>query len=236
MKNNSENFTEVPFIRVLGEIVAVWTLANIGYYLVLPMFGLQLSYNSFPVAIALYFFIWAVASIFIFWKVYKRWFGFDSHVWLSGVLSLGSALVLLVLVYLFSLLPVISGPSLSAYTDILFATPWYFLPKSIEILVQQLLITVLVLELFFRFQTLKNVVIGYALCFGGAHIVLYILNGAPAPYSIAMTLGAFLSSLMFPYLILKVRGGFVYSYMIHFVFYILLASLLHVLPLPGYVI
>lgn len=236
MTDQAQNNIQVPLFKVLGKIIAVWTLANIGYYLVLPVFGLKLSYNSSPVAIAIYFLAWAVASIFIFWSVYKKWLKFDYHIWLSGLLSLVSAGLLLGLIYLFSLIPVIRGPSLSTYTDILFATPWYFLPKSIEILIQQLLITVLVLELFFRFHTLKNVVIGYALCFGGAHFILFFLNGAPVPYSILMTVGAFLSSLMFPYLILRVRGGFIYSYMIHFVFYIILAMLLHIWPSPGYVI
>ncbi|HBD25001.1 MAG: hypothetical protein A2566_00435 [Candidatus Zambryskibacteria bacterium RIFOXYD1_FULL_40_13] len=50
------------------------------------------------------------------------------------------------------------------------------------------------------------------------------------------SLGAFLSSFVFPYLMLRVRGGFVYAFMIHFVFYILIAILLHARPPPGYVI
>jgi hypothetical protein len=51
-----------------------------------------------------------------------------------------------------------------------------------------------------------------------------------------MTGGAFVSSLIFPFLILRVRGGFVYAYMIHFIFYVILAMLLHAWPPPGYVI
>jgi hypothetical protein len=155
---------------------------------------------------------------------------------LYGGLSIVSAGVMWGLLYLFSKFSIPSGPILSPYTDILFATEWYFLPKSIEILVQQLLVTVLVLELFFRFHTLKKVVIGYVLCFGGAHIVLYLLNGAPTPYALIMTGGAFLSSSVFPYLMLRVKGGFVYAYLIHFAFYVVLAMLLHTWPPPGYVI
>jgi hypothetical protein len=51
-----------------------------------------------------------------------------------------------------------------------------------------------------------------------------------------MTLGAFFSALIFPYLMLKVRGGFVYAYMIHFAFYLFLAMFLQLFPVPGFVV
>jgi hypothetical protein len=139
-------------------------------------------------------------------------------------------------VYVFSFLPIPHGPLIAPYTDILFATPWYFLPKAVEILVQQLLIAVLVLELYHAFKTLKEVIVAYAVCFGGAHIALFFFNGSSTDYSIIMTVGALLTSLIFPRLILNVRGGFVYTFMIHFVFYILLATILHIVPPPGYII
>ncbi|MDQ5969134.1 MAG: hypothetical protein QG579_291 [Patescibacteria group bacterium] len=231
-----EQNPQIPFYKVLGEITAIWTLANIGYYFFLPLFGFELSYNSSPVAIAVYFLIWAIIAVFNFRGVYSKWLDHDSHIWLYGVLSVASSGIILGLIYLFSKFTVPTGPVLSPYTDILFATQWYFLPKSIEILVQQLLVTVLVLELFFRFHSLKKVVIGYVVCFGGAHVVLYLLNGAPTSYALVMSGSAFLSSLIFPYLMLRVRGGFVYAYLIHFVFYVVLAMLLHTWPPPGYVI
>jgi hypothetical protein len=195
-----------------------------------------LSYNSSPIAISIYFAIWAVITIFNFWGLYRKWFDKHLHIWLYGGLSIVSAGLIWGLIYLFSQFSTPSGPLLSPYTDILFATTWYFLPKALEILIQQLLVTVLVLELFFRFESIKKVLLGYVLCFGGAHVVLYLLNGAPLPYSIIMTGGAFVSSLIFPFLILRVRGGFVYAYMIHFIFYVILAMLLHAWPPPGYVI
>jgi len=105
-----------------------------------------------------------------------------------------------------------------------------------EILVQQLLVSVLVLELYFNFHSLKAVIIGYAICFGGAHIILFFLNGSAIFYSLFMTISAFLTSLVFPYLMLRVRGGFIYAYVIHFSFYIILAVLFHTFPPPGYVI
>jgi hypothetical protein len=220
----------------MGEIAALWTLANVGYYIVLPLFGYQLSYNSAPIVISGYFLLWALISTAYFWNLFKKNVAKNYHIWIYGILSLGSAALIWGLLYLFSFLPILQGPHLSAYTDILFATPWYFLPKSIEILVQQVLITVLVLEFYSRFNSLKETIGSYAICFGGAHIILFSINGTPTLYAITMIVGSLLSALIFPYLILRVRGGFVYSYMIHLIFYILLAMLLRTLPLYGYIL
>jgi len=236
MRIKTDKNIHAPLYIVLGEIAALWVLANVGYYTILPIFGYQLSYNSAPIVIAGYFLLWALISIVNFWELFKKHFKAKYHIWTYGILSLGSAALIWGLLYLFSFLPILKGPHLAPYTDILFATPWYFLPKSVEILVQQTLIAVLILEFYFRFNSLKETIISYAICFGGAHVLLFYIGSAPTQYAVIMTLGSLLSSLIFPYLILRVRGGFVYSYMIHLVFYILLAILLHTWPLPGYIL
>jgi hypothetical protein len=213
----------------------LWALANLGYYLIFYVFGSGLSYNSAPVAIAFYFLVWVFVSIFYFWKLFSRWFTLDSLIWVYGALSLAFAACIWELLYIFSLFPVLRGPELAPYTDILFATPWYFLPKAIEIWVQQILISILILEFYVHFRSLKKVIAGYALCFGGAHVLLFSLTGAPTQYALFMTTGAVLSSFLFPYLILRVKGGFVYTYVLHLLFYIFLAMFLHAWPPPGYI-
>lgn len=235
MHINTDNNIHAPLYIVLGEIAALWVLANVGYYVILPVLGYQLSYNSAPIVIAGYFLLWALISTAYFWNLLKKNVIKKHHIWIYGILSLGSAALIWGLLYLFSFLPILRIPQLPFNTDILFSTPWYFLPKSIEILVQQILITVLVLELYFRFNSLKETVIGYAICFGGAHILLFSINGAPTPYALLMIVGSLLSALIFPYLILRVRGGFIYAYTIHLVFYIILATLLRTFPLYSYV-
>ncbi|MCE9628850.1 MAG: hypothetical protein K8Q91_02520 [Candidatus Vogelbacteria bacterium] len=223
-----------PLYKVLGQITILWSGANIGYYWLLPLFGYQLSYNSTPIIIALYFLIFAVISIFLFWDLFSSWVEPDYHIWLYILLSLGFSATISVLLYGFSFLPVLQGFRFPPYTDILFATPWYFLPKATDILLQQVLITALILAFHFRFECLKKVAVGYILIFGGAHIILFILNSSPTPYAIFMTLGSIVSGLFFPYLLIRVRGGFVYNYVIHFSFYLILATTLHLLPPPGY--
>ncbi len=222
-----------PFLSIL-KIAVLWSLAIGGYYFVLPKFGLSLSYNSDPFYISLYFSVWLIFAVWYFRNILGRWIGGHSQIWLNILYSLGGAVALCGLVYLLSLLPLLQGPLRAPYTDLLFATPWYFLPKSIEILIQQLLITVLVAVLFFKYNSLKKVIIGYIVCFGGAHIILFLFSGASTAYAIIMTVGAFLTAFVFPYLLLKIRGGFVYAYLIHFSFYVVLAFLIHAWPPPGY--
>jgi len=234
--SNHKNQNQKSLFRIFFEIVAVWTVANIGYYTVIPYFGFQISYNSSPIAISIYFFLWSVFCAIYFREVYLRKFRADSRIWLYGFLSLASALLLFGLVKTFSLMPELYGPILSTYTDLVLATPWYFLPKALEILVQQLLLTVLIIELASKFHTLQKVVFYYLLAFAGAHILQFYISSAPAQYAVVFTISAMLSAFVFPYLILRIRGGFIYVYMIHFLFYILLSIVLHVFPPPGYFI
>ena len=177
---------------------------------------------------------WLVFAVWYFRDILSKWITVSWWLLLYLFLSLAGATILCGILYLFSFLPILQGPLRPPYTDLLFATPWYFLPKAVEILIQQLLITVFIAELYFYFKTLSKVILGYILCFGGAHIILFLINGASAPYAIIMTVAAFLTSFMFPYLIVKVRAGFLYAYMIHFCFYVVLAVVLRVLPPPGY--
>ncbi len=225
-----------PLHIVLGELIGLWLLANAGYYLILPALGFDLSYNSAPIIIALYYLLWAVVALFYYRKVFTRWLTAEHRIWVHIVWSLGFAALIWGLLYELAQLPIPTGIRLAPYTDILFATSWYFLPKSAEVLVQQILITVLVLDLSYRFHSFKKVVFGYAALFGGAHVILFVLSGTPTPYAVLMTTGAVLSSFIFPYFILRVKQGFVYTYTIHFVFYIVLAMFLHAWPPLGYIV
>lgn len=223
-----------PLYAILAEMAVIWTAASLGYYFVLPALGLPTSYNVSPIPIAAYYLFWAIGIGFYFHTHFTSWMHRDRRLFVYGAQSLSLAAFIWVLLYYFSLLPPENFATFTAYTDILFATPWYFLPKAFEILVQQLLITVLVVELARRFVTLAKVELAYAVTFGGAHVVLYFLNGAPTFYAAIMTSGAIFSALVFPRLLLRVRGGFVYSYAIQLMFYIAVAVILHSLPPPGY--
>ncbi len=225
-----------PLHMIFGEMAGLWLFANLGYFLIFPALGLGLSYNTSPIVIAVYFLSWAGITLFYFWDLFALWLPVRNQIWLYVVLSLGFGALVWGLLYVFSFLPALNGFHLTPSTDILFANPWYFLPKSAEVLMQQLLITVLVLVLSFRLHSLKKVIVGFALCFGGAHLLLFSIPDTVTAYALIMTIGSFLSALVFPYLIVRVRGGFVYSYAIHLLFYIFLAMLLHAWPPPNYLV
>ncbi len=224
-----------PLYTIFGEMTGLWAFANLGYFLIFPALGFGLSYNASPLAISIYFLLWAGATLFYFWDLFALWLPARNQIWIYVALSLGCGALVWGLLYAFSFLPVLNGLHLAPSTDILFANPWYFLPKSAEVLMQQLLITVLVLELSFRLHSLKKVILGFAVCFGGAHALLFLVYGAVTEYAVVMTAGSLLSALVFPYLILRVQGGFVYSYTTHLLFYIFLAMLLRAWPPLNYV-
>jgi len=219
-----------PLYEVIGRVAALWTVAMLGFYLILPIFGIEASYNAEPVALGFYFLVWIVASMLFFRDLFLRWLVVDRKIWLIGAQSMLFGAVVWSLLYALSELPALDGTLMASYAGLLPEHSWYFFPKSAEVLVQQLLIAATVLALYFRFHSLKRVMVWYLFTFGGAHIALFALNGSPTPYALTMTLGAVFSTLIFPYLILKMRGGFLYSYAIHLGFYLAAAILLRTWP------
>jgi len=128
-----------------------------------------------------------------------------------------------------------SSFSFSLYSDLPLSTPWYFVPKFTELLFQQVLITALVLVLHAYYRSLNQVMLAYAVFFGGAHVLLFIASTTvPTAHATVMTIGSIFSALIFPRLILRVKSGFVYNFMIHFAFYVILALILHTWPPPEF--
>lgn len=94
--------------------------------------------------------------------------------------------------------------------------------KSADILSQQLFILLLVIFLQKAGLTFYQVIISFAVIFGLVHMPLILLErGAwPAWYFTAFSI---LSAIIFPALILKIQYGFVYSYLVHWLFYTFIA-------------
>ena|SRR3989338_1920912 len=93
--------------------------------------------------------------------------------------------------------------------------------KSFDLFSQQVFIVLLAFFLKEAGLTIKEIIVAFALIFGIVHAPLIWLDkGWPAWY---FTVFAVLSAIVFPLLILKVNYGFVYSYIVHMVFYTLTA-------------
>jgi hypothetical protein len=93
--------------------------------------------------------------------------------------------------------------------------------KSFDLFSQQVFIVLLALFLKEAGLTIAEIITAFALIFGIVHAPLFWFDkGWPSWY---FTIFSILSAIVFPLLVLKVHYGFVYSYIVHMVFYTLTA-------------
>lgn len=226
--------TRALLTRLL-ELAAFWTVANAGFFFIADTLGYTVSYNEQPLLFSLYYIFWAAVVLMYYAALFRSWMPHRDDARVLMYESAAFTTLVWCLLYVLAQLPTITGPKIAPYTDLMLFSWWFFLPKSAEILVQQLLIAVLLVTLKEFFVTFPRIVLVYAATFGGLHAAVYALASAPAPYETVMTLAAIASSLIFPYFILRVRGGFIHAYAFHLVFYIILGMVMHSWPPPEYV-
>lgn len=225
--------TTRPLYRIIGEIAGLWVLVSLGYYVAFPLLGISIGYNTSPIIMAVYFTSWAVLCAYILSDLLKYLPTPDTRLRFFLILGLFTTLVIFASSLLTLLSPLV-GPVFSPYTDLLFANPSFFVAKGAEVLVQQILLAGLVVALARQYHTLRSLLIGYFICFGGMHMFLFFFTSAPTYYLFITTGAALISTLLFPYLITRVRSGIMYTYMLHMSFYFLLALFLQVFPPAGY--
>ena len=215
---------DAQFAQTLAQIAAIWIVSDLGYYFLLPALGVQPNYNAGSVAITLYYVFWVGIAVITFWPLYGRWTTdwttFDNRLTSYLVWSLAFAGCTLFAAYLLPLLPPTKWTQPFTQPEIRGATAWYFLPKSIDILFQQLLIVALVLTLSARQFSIRRISLYCALLFGGSHILL-AFGDVPWPYVLRFMAAATAFGFAFPYLILRVPNGLAYSYVVHWLYYAL---------------
>jgi hypothetical protein len=219
-------------IRTIALLAAIVVVSEIGYYFLLPALGLRTSYNASSFAIALYYALWAAIVVITFRSLFRGWSPFESRR-MAYVLSFFSiAALALFAVVLFPLLPPINWREPWAPPGLPLATSWYFLPKSVDILFQQLLVVVLVLAFSALQYSLRTTSVWCALLFGAMHLLL-TFAGLPTGYVIRFTVAATVFGLVFPYLILRVPNGIAYSYTTHWTYYAASVVMAHTMYTPG---
>jgi hypothetical protein len=217
----------------VAPMAALWIVSDVGYYFLLPELGVQPNYNSGPIAVTLYYAFWVGIAVITFWPLYITWprYGhwatFQNPLASYIVWSLAFAGCLLFAAYVLPMLPSVHWKESWTPPEVITATPWYFLPKSIEILFQQLLVVALVLALAAEHCSLRKISVCCALAFGGAHALL-AFGGVPIGYVIRFMISAAAFGLVFPYLILRVRNGLAYSYIVHWLYYAVSVLLPHI--------
>ncbi|HSF65420.1 MAG TPA: hypothetical protein VLA78_13595 [Paracoccaceae bacterium] len=223
--------------QVIGTVAALWVLSDLGFYFLLPALGVTPDYNDSGMAVALFYTYWIGLGIILFWPVYATWT--DHARWPTFQRPQVSALIwtlffvaaVVFVAWVMPALPPFDAEGRTNPPDLPQADPWYFLPKSVDILFQQLLVVALVLSLTGAGQSFRRVSLTCGALFGISHVLL-LLGGAPVGYVVRFTVMATAFGLMFPWLLLRVRNGLAYSYMLHWLFYALAVIVARVDILP----
>jgi hypothetical protein len=108
-------------------------------------------------------------------------------------------------------------------TSFLLLNNFFIWVKPLDVLVQQLMIIVLVRKFSELKLKYKTIAIICLFCFGIIHI--FQVFKTSLIIGLCFTFVALLLSIVFPYLILKVKNGVIYSYVIHLGIYTLAALL-----------
>lgn len=199
-------------------IAAIWIVSDIGYYFALPQLGVKASYNAGSVAIALYYIFWIGIAVITFWDLYRDWIRFDNRIAAYAVWLVAFGGCTLFAAYVLPRLPAANWTQSWSPPDVVLANQWYFLPKSVDILFQQLLILAMVLSLAAGRLDLRRMAIYCALLFGSIHLLL-LFGGLPVGYVVRFMIFAAAFGAIFPILILRVPNGIGYSYMLHWLYY-----------------
>lgn len=100
----------------------------------------------------------------------------------------------------------------------------YILTKSLEILFQQITIIFLILLMHRNKVSLKNITIFFATVFPLTHLVNYFFT--TTLFALIFQVASIIGGLTFPYLIIKIKNGFLYTYLLHWTFYLILKIIL----------
>lgn len=228
----------LALVAPLLQVALLWLLSDLGFYLVLPAIGVAPDYNTNGVAIALYYAFWSGVAVIGFWPLYAiwsryaQWKTFENRLLSLAVWSVAFAGAMYFVARVLPALPAFDLREGVIPPALPLANGWYFLPKSVEILFQQLLVTALVLGLAARDIGLRRISLACALVFGAAHLLL-AFGDAPWGYVLRFTAMASLFGLAFPYLLLRVPMGLAYSYVAHWGFYALLLTLVRSFGAPS---
>ena len=98
-------------------------------------------------------------------------------------------------------------------TSFLLMNNYYVWAKPLDILIQQLLIIWLTTKLYTNGLTLKQIISFFLIAFGSIHIFQVLKTDWVI--GLLFTAGALLSSVLYPYLLLRTRNGYIYNYMFH---------------------
>lgn len=213
----------------LASVAVLWSASSAGYYGLVEKLGLESGYNEAPFAFFIYYLLWTGIALFWFRNVLSNPLTQPStFANLKSMLPLMALCAVFVAVILPSLPPVSMWRAPADPPEFMFASGWYYLPKSADILFQQVLVAAIIhtaAGLKFRLITIA---FGLSIVFGGFHLLL-ALDGFSPFYVTRFTAAACAFGLIAPYLYLRCRNGFRWAYGLHWSFYAVDATITHIL-------
>jgi hypothetical protein len=212
-------------LQTFAAAVGIWTAATISYYWLLGPLGVQDGLNDAPLFYAAFYAVWAGVAFLAFRRPH---FSALTAATVGRYILPGILLAIMFVGIAAVGIPSLPGLPLGAGSDgpphPFTMTSAYFLPKSAEILLQQLLIAAITIELKARKLTDVKVAALVGLLFGGAHMMLAFIYPEPVVILRLMVAASLLGALA-PWLMLRLRGGFLVSYTVHWGIYAWLAPL-----------
>lgn len=211
----------------LAGVAALWSASSIGYYALVDALGLESGYNEAPILFMFYYLAWTGIALLCFRNVLSAAITngrMIAHI--KAMLPLLAIFAAFVMIILPSLPPVSIWRAPADPPEFMFASGWYYLPKSADILFQQVAVAAIVFtaaRLNFRLRTIS---LGLSLLFGGFHLHLAFEGFLPL-YVARFTAAACLFGLIAPYIYLRCQNGFRWAYGLHWSFYALDATITH---------
>ncbi|MDF1855845.1 hypothetical protein [Pseudooceanicola sp.] len=214
-------------VRAVMIVATLWLVSNQVYYRLVDALGLDSGYDGAPFLFTAYYLAWSAFAVWLFRPLIVQSLDRDvvarEGLFLLPVL-LGFALFVIYGLSVFPKVSTVRAPP--DPPEFMFASAWYYLPKSAEILFQQTLVAGLILTAARAGYAIVSIALGMAAAFGGFHLLL-AFDGFTSVYVTRFTLSATLFGALLPYFYLRTRNGFRWAYSLHLGFYALDATLTH---------
>lgn len=211
-------------LQTFAAVAVIWTATSLSYYWLMGALGVEDGLNDAPAFYAAFYAAWTALAFLAFRRSHFDWLTAETlHRHLPPAILVAVVLFGIAAIGLPSL-PGLPFGSPDGPPHPFEMTSAYFLPKSAEILLQQLLIAAMTIELKFRQLSDVKVATLVGLLFGGAHMMWAVIYPEPV-ILLRLTFAALLLGTLAPWLMLRLRGGFLVSYTVHWALYAWLAPL-----------
>lgn len=211
----------------LLSVAGLWSDSSYGYYALVDALGLESGYNDAPVLFTTYYLMWTGLALVWSRRVWAA--SLDRREVVAHAVAMAPVMAVFA-IFVAVILPALPNVSVwrapSDPPEFMFASGWYYLPKSADILFQQVLVAAMIRTANQLKYTLTTIAIGMALIFGGFHLLL-AFDGFLPLYVARFTIAASLFGLLVPYLYLRLKSGFRWAYGLHWSFYAFDATITH---------